>query len=31
MSIEVGTGRPRVEYSACMRSHGAPNYPDADG
>jgi hypothetical protein len=26
MSFEVGTAG--VEYTACMRSHGVPNYPD---
>jgi hypothetical protein len=30
MSMEVGTGAAGVEYTACMRSHGLPNYPDPD-
>ena len=31
MSIEVGPGASGVKYTACMRSHGVPNYPDPDG
>jgi hypothetical protein len=30
MSTQVGTGAAGVEYAACMRSHGVPNYPDPD-
>jgi hypothetical protein len=30
MSIDVGTGASGVKYSACMRAHGVPNYPDPD-
>ena len=31
MSTDVGTGTAGVNYSACIRSHGVPNYPDPDG
>jgi len=30
MSMQVGTGAAGVKYSACMRSHEVPNYPDPD-
>ena len=30
MSTEVGTGAAGVEFTACMRSHGVPNFPDPD-
>ena len=30
ISTQVGTGGAGVKYSACMRSHGVPNYPDPD-
>jgi len=30
MSTQVGTGPAGVEYTACMRSHGVPNFPDPD-
>ncbi len=28
MSTQVGTGANAVKYTACMRSHGVPNFPD---
>jgi hypothetical protein len=28
MSTQVGTGEDGVEYTACMRSHGVPSFPD---
>jgi hypothetical protein len=28
MSTQVGTGAAGVKFTACMRSHGVPNYPD---
>ena len=28
MSTQVGTGAAGVKYTACMRSHGVPNFPD---
>ena len=30
MSTEVGTGAAGVRFTACMRSHGVPNFPDPD-
>jgi hypothetical protein len=30
MSTQVGTGAAGVRYTACMRSHGVPNFPDPD-
>jgi len=30
MSTQVGTGAAGVKFTACMRSHGVPNYPDPD-
>ena len=30
MSTQVGAGAAGVEYSACMRSRGIPNFPDPD-
>ncbi len=30
MSTQVGTGAAGVKYTACMRSHGVPNFPDPD-
>jgi hypothetical protein len=31
MSTQVGTGAAGVKYTACMRSHGVPSFPDPDG
>ena len=30
MSTQVGTGPAGVEFTACMRSHGVPAFPDPD-
>ena len=30
MSTQVGTGAAGTRFSACMRSHGLPNFPDPD-
>ena len=30
MSTQVGTGPTGIQYTACMRSHGVPNFPDPD-
>ena len=30
MSTQVGTGAAGIQYTACMRSHGVPNFPDPD-
>jgi hypothetical protein len=30
MSTEVGTGAAGIKFTACMRTHGVPNFPDPD-
>jgi hypothetical protein len=30
ISTDVGTGAAGVRFTACMRSHGVPNFPDPD-
>ena len=30
MSTGVGTGAAGIKYTACMRSHGVPRFPDPD-
>jgi hypothetical protein len=30
ISTSLGTGTAGVEFTACMRSHGVPNFPDPD-
>ena len=30
MSTQVGTGPAGVEFTACMRAHGVPDFPDPD-
>ncbi len=30
MSTQVGTGPAGIKYTACMRSHGVPSFPDPD-
>jgi hypothetical protein len=30
ISTQMGTGAAGVKYTACMRSHGVPNFPDPD-
>ena len=30
ISTDLGTGAAAVKYTACMRSHGVPNFPDPD-
>jgi hypothetical protein len=31
ISTSLGTGAAGVAFTACMRSHGVPNFPDPDG